>query len=415
MRKNILFITESYHYAPSPNGNCVEKVARELVHQGDNVTVLTLKNQETKNNFECIDGVKVFRVNTYAEWKVLFGYFGINMISRSVSKIFKLLKNIFIPLHPFRSPGVLLNLYILGKRIIIDEQIDTIIAVYRDFETAMSGALLAKKYPRVWTMLYSLDAISGGVCSNQFVSEKTHIKKCQKWEKYFMDTFDVFCPMKSHRAVYDTTLYNKYRNKIKYLDIPNLLSDDYNYSINQDSTVNFVFTGMLTESNADCCFFLKILKKYIETENAIFNIYGSISNGIKNTIKEMNLWNRTVFFHGRIAQEELINVRNQATVFLNFGNEHSCGIPCKIFEYMSTGKMILSFSKIKEDANTPYLEKYGNALILMEDDQQIEQYVKRINEFISQNKECQISKKDINKMFYANTPKAFSDVIHMDN
>lgn len=82
---------------------------------------------------------------------------------------------------------------------------------------------------------------------------------------------------------------------------------------------------------------------------------------------------------------------------------------------MSTGKMILSFSKIKEDASTPYLEKYGNALILMEDDQQIEQYVKRINEFISQNKECQISKKDINKMFYANTPKAFSDVIHMDN
>ncbi len=82
---------------------------------------------------------------------------------------------------------------------------------------------------------------------------------------------------------------------------------------------------MLTESNSDCCFFLKILKKYIETENAIFNIYGSISNGIKNTIKEMNLWNRTVFFHGRIAQEELINVRNQATVFLNFGNEHSCG------------------------------------------------------------------------------------------
>lgn len=41
--------------------------------------------------------------------------------------------------------------------------------------------------------------------------------------------------------------------------------------------------------------------------------------------------------------------------------------------------------------------------------------MKRINEFISQNKECQISKKDINKMFYANTPKAFSDVIHMDN
>jgi len=48
VRKNILFITESYHYAPSPNGNCVEKVARELVHQGDNVTVLTLKKSGNK-------------------------------------------------------------------------------------------------------------------------------------------------------------------------------------------------------------------------------------------------------------------------------------------------------------------------------------------------------------------------------
>ncbi len=54
-------------------------------------------------------------------------------------------------------------------------------------------------------MLYSLDAISGGVCSNQFVSEKTHIKKCQKWKNILWIIFDVFCPMKSHRAVYDTT------------------------------------------------------------------------------------------------------------------------------------------------------------------------------------------------------------------
>ena len=413
MRKNILFITESYHYAPSPNGNCV--VAKELIHQGDNVTILTLKNQEAKKNFECIDGVNVFRVNTYAEWRVLFSNFGVNMISRVVSKIFKLLKNIFVPLHPFRSPGVLFNLYFLGKRIIINEQIDTIVAVYRDFETAMSGALLAKKYPRVWGMLYSLDAISGGVCSNQFVPENVHKKKCQKWEKYFMETFDIFCPMKSHKAVYDTTLYNKYRKKIKYLDIPNLLSDEYSYNINQDSTVNFVFTGMLTESNADCRFFLKIFKIYIEKETAVFNIYGGISNGIKNILKEMKLWNRNIFFHGRVSQEDLINIRNQATVFLNFGNEHSCGIPCKIFEYMSTGKMILSFSKIKDDASTPYLEKYGNALILMEDDKQIERYVKKINEFITQNIGYQISKKDINNMFYENTPKAFSDMIHLDN
>ena len=80
--KNILFITESYHYAPSPNGNCVEKVANELVAQGDSVSILTLKNQESKEIFECIEGVNVFRVNTYAEWRVLFGKNGVSTILR---------------------------------------------------------------------------------------------------------------------------------------------------------------------------------------------------------------------------------------------------------------------------------------------------------------------------------------------
>ena len=51
----------------------------------------------------------------------------------------------------------------------------------------------------------------------------------------------------------------------------------------------------------------------------------------------------------------------------------------------------------------------------MEDDKQIERYVKKINEFITQNIGYQISKKDINNMFYENTPKAFSDMIHLDN
>lgn len=46
--KNILFITESYKISPSPNGNCVEKLAKELIGSGDKIIVLTLKNQEIK-------------------------------------------------------------------------------------------------------------------------------------------------------------------------------------------------------------------------------------------------------------------------------------------------------------------------------------------------------------------------------
>lgn len=412
MEKRILFVTESYHNRPSPNGICVQKLAKELVRQGDTVTVLTLKNQEAKERFSEIDGIKVWRVNTYAEWRVLFGKHGINVVSRSISKFFKKIKDIFILLYPFRSPGVLFHLYNIAKVIIRREKIDIVVAVYRDFETAMCGALLARSNKKIKTVLYSLDAISGGVCSNKNVKQEFHEMKCRKWELFFMKHFDMFCPMESHKSVYQDNCYDIYRSKIKYLDIPNLLSDNNNYKLNNDKRINFVFTGMLTESNADCRFFLKIFKEYCRKEDAIFNIYGGISDTIKKMLEEMRLLGDKVIFHGRVSQEELVEIRNQATVFLNFGNEHACGIPCKIFEYMSTGKMIISFSKIEKDASKPYLEKYDNALILKENQEQLCAYVEVIRDFINRNKNSLIPQNEVNQIFHANTPEAFVQIIH---
>ena len=41
----LLFITESFYYNPSPNGNCVMKIAQCLIDRGHEVSVLALENQ----------------------------------------------------------------------------------------------------------------------------------------------------------------------------------------------------------------------------------------------------------------------------------------------------------------------------------------------------------------------------------
>lgn len=412
MGKRVLFITESYGQNPSPNGNCVKIIADELVKRKNHISVLTLKNQTAKQD-SIIDRVSVKRVNTYAEWRIIFANSIPQFIQRCGSKIVKILKYVFIPIHPFRSPGVLMSLYKSGCEIVEKEQIDTIVGVYRDFETAYAGILLKKKYPHIKLCIYTLDAISGGVCSNPLISQKKHVKKCNKWESYFLKKCDIFCIMKSHASVFLDKRYSPYRSKIVELDIPNLRIPKNEQKINPttNNILKFVFTGMLSETNADCTFFLKVFKEILKVTQARFDIYGGVSGKTLDSLKSSGMYNKDIFFHGRVSQEELSSVRNEADIFLNFGNMHPCGIPCKIFEYIPMRKVIVSFYKIENDASYSYLIRYPKAILLKEKNECESEYADKILKFWQEKNNIDISLEDIAREFYDNTPGAFIDVI----
>lgn len=411
MGKRVLFITESYDQNPSPNGNCVKIVADELVSRGNHAYVLTLKNQIARQD-AVVDGVCVKRVNTYAEWRCVFAQNVPQMVKRCVSKFVKVLKYIFIPLHPFRSPGVLWSLYRAGSAMIEQENIDTVVGVYRDFETAYAGLLLKKKYPQVKLCIYTLDAISGGVCSNPFVKKEQHMEKCRQWEIRFLQVCDAFCIMKAHAPIFRDPLYQAYQDKILALDIPNLrIPVCAQQSGNPSDVLRFVFTGMLSETNADCTYFLDVFRELQKRIPTRFDIYGAVSDGMMDTLKNSGMYNQQVFFHGRVSQEELASIREQADVFLNFGNTHFCGIPCKIFEYISTRKMIVSFYKIDNDASYSYLSRYPKALLLRESEGREAEYAEAIVQFWHEKKDVEISLDDITREFYDNTPAAFIEVL----
>ena len=83
----------------------------------------------------------------------------------------------------------------------------------------------------------------------------------------------------------------------------------------------------------------------------------------------------------------------------------------KFFEYMSTGKRIISFKKIANDASEPYLVRYGNALVLQEDYSKGEEYSKQILNFIQRNNDVQITAADLLDKFRLNTPECFADFL----
>ena len=409
----LLFITESFYYNPSPNGNCVMKIAQCLIDRGHEVSVLALENQLV-NETESVGAIKVYRAKTYAEWKLMYTKSVPKLLARILQRLVRFGKRMLNPLHPFRSPGVLMSLYSKAKRIIHSEQIDVVIGVHRDFETALCGALLKKQFPQIKNVLYTLVALSRGVCSNHAISLEKHKKKCQKWEMYFAKQYDYLCPMISHKPIFQREELEQYKNKIYYVDIPNLDTgwlSNIDEKMQQDEEISFVYTGMMSETSGDCSFFLNLIPLILKERRVRFDIYGGISESISEKLDETELLNRVIFYHGRVTQDELVTIRKNADIFVNFGNEHECGIPCKIFEYMSTGKRIISFKKIANDASEPYLVRYGNALVLQEDYSKGEEYSKQILNFIQRNNDVQITAADLLDKFRLNTPECFADFL----
>ena len=110
MSKNILFITESYHVAPSPNGACVKKIATELTARGNGVHILALRNETAKGS-SVIDGVKVERVGTHLEWGIKYSRIFPRFVKSVLTRAVNFFKRVLIPWHPLRSPMLLSSIF----------------------------------------------------------------------------------------------------------------------------------------------------------------------------------------------------------------------------------------------------------------------------------------------------------------
>ena len=402
--KNILFITESYEIAPSPNGNIVRILANKMQEEGFNISVLALKNQYVKKQ-SIVNGVKVYRSSTHIEWAVMYSKMP-KIIKSALIRVINVFKLIFVFMHPLRSPIVLLNLYRRSKKIVSEDKIDTVIGVYRDAETAYCAYKLKNKFPKLKLVIYTLDAISGGVCSNKFIGVEKHIKKCRKLEEKFVNQCDLYLPLVAHKSIYEHR-FKEYIDKIKYVDLPNLTICDYDLKHNNEK-INFVFTGMMTETNADCSYFLRVFESLSKIVPCEFNLYGGISDSLLKKVEKLE---GQVIFHGKRTQNELYHIREKADVLCTFGNNYSCGVPCKIFEYIGTKKPILATYKIDDDAGKFYLEKYPKAILIKESEDLVEEHAKFIVSSLDEIKNLIITNEEIEFRFYKNTPREFIDLI----
>lgn len=402
--KNVLFITESYYYKASPNAICVQKVAEHLVNKEYSVSVVTLYNDIGQSQFESINGVDVYRVDAgFIEARLYENSTNKKKYNRTLK-----LSRINGLLHAFRYPLLserqVKHLYRQASALHKEKHFDYVVSVYHKIADVLAGIKLKKKNPDIKLVLYTLDAISGGWVPNILHSSKIPMKSLKRWERYFFKYIDKMFAMESHRSYYQKNHeYDKYAEKIEYLDIP--LLEPCISEKDTSKEIKMVYTGSMALATANPWYLLKILDKI---ENAKVFIYGRICDEILKEIQSCSLYEKRIFLMGSVEHSEIAKIQQSADVLLNFGNANSNMIPCKIFEYMSTGNKILSFTHSSQDSSLPYIEKYPNGLIVEEDESLDGINIEKIKEFISSEHKA-LNEKELKKVFLKNTPEYFEE------
>ena len=112
-----------------------------------------------------------------------------------------------------------------------------------------------------------------------------------------------------------------------------------------------------------------------------------------------------------MSHEELLEYQKNSDILVNFGVSNTNAVSGKIFDYMSTGKPIISTISIDNEACIPYLKKYPKALIFDERESSRKR-VQQLKVFIKAMNTMQVNMHEISESFRENTPIAYVDIIN---
>lgn len=406
---SILIMNDSYYPNPSPNGICTEKIAKEMKKNNYNVEIITKKNIFNQGSYEKIMGINVSRLNLgiFSNLLLLSESKNINVLRKILLFIFKIKGALLGLIWPVLSPAMIVKYYLKADDLIKNKDIDTVICVYKQIEAVLAGLILKLKYPKLKLVIYTLDSISGSHIPTILKNKNIAKNSIERWEKLIFKYSDYILMMNSHRSYYSSKKFDKFRNKIYYLDIPLLDTSNYSYNrIDKKNKIsNIIFTGSMSEYTANPRYFIKLLEN-INDKKFVFNIYGRIDKKIKEDIEKSKLYNKQIILHGEVSHDVALKKQREADVLINFGNGNRCMIPSKIFEYISTGKPIISLTYSDKDSSLEYIEKYENHLIIKELDEYLIKNSKELEKFLEADFK-ELDKSKLERKYEKSTPKYF--------
>ena len=399
---NILFIVNEFD---SANGICCSSVMKACAKSGYNVLCLTEHSSHYSDdtvNFFYVTPRFYQCVFTFLK-KVKYGRPLLNGINIFLNKFLLMLA---VPIWPLVSPLYSYRLYKKTLNLCLKEKIDIVVPIYTQIDTLIAAHFVKKRIPEIKYIPYFLDALSGGYGPRCFSKEWT-IRRGLKWERILLNNADKIIAMESSRRHHELYSINEpYFNQFVFLDLP-LFNLNVTKSDKSGDCLTIAYVGTLPKGIRSPQFIVNVLSK-IKLNKFRFVFVGEKNNRILNMISAVD---KRFVIVGRISHNEANEKIRQADVLINIGNTNENMTPCKIFEYMSMGKKIISTYPIENEPSLFYLRNYTKSLLL---DEKRCDYDRLADEVVSfaYKEDDDFDVESLKKVFFKNTPQAFVSVLN---
>lgn len=387
--KTILVV--SYHFPPE-EGSCSDKnirIVKLLIEAGYRVVVLTKKGQwgNTMDNLlvirsshngifhkkQFIKGCTVKSATQSFNWKRKISN---SIIPDAVIDWFPCVKKLFKSNYQ------------------LFEACDLILSISSPYSAHIISAWLSKKLKIPFIMCYG----------DPWIYERKRKKgKIRYWiEKKIEGSL----LKKSSRVLLITDW-----NKNKYREIYNIPADKIStYHIGYDkndmlhivhersNVISIVYGGSLDPVHRSP---EPLLKAMANISGIHVNIYSNDNPAVPILISQLGLFDK-VSLNNLVSSSKFNKIMYENDALLLFGNKTPYQVPGKVFTYIATGKLIIYLKNNDSDADgtEQVLKEYNNAIILKNEESEIEGMLLNLAEYLSKERDVYASSFEFHKTMY---------------
>lgn len=285
---------------------------------------------------------------------------------------------------------------------------DVVIGTYTQIDAIIASHEAKKRNPRLRFIAWYLDSFTGGH-GPRFLDAEEIERRGKRWNRQLLENADVVVAMESSRRFHEEHCCGEpWFDKLRFLDLPLLDINealDLQPVVGARETKTIVYAGTLPEGIRSPEFFFKVLS-FIPDKLLHVLFVGDETN---HALNEACARDRRIEVRGRASHEEVSRLLSTADYLLTLGNRLVNMTPSKIFEYMAFRKPIIATYPIDSEPSLPYLERYGDALMLDERGDPSAAAVQLVG-FLNADHEP-IALDELKSRFWKNTPSAFCDLV----
>lgn len=326
----------------NPNFRCILELADQLKKKMNVYIITDTEDQEITIDKKMYSEITIIKIPTHNRFKR-------KDINLNKSAIKKILEEI----------NIADTKLIIG---VVSPFLATILTLYR----------LKKTFKKSKIVLYEFDPFAFNYTSPQ---KKILIEFKKTIEKLTFKFVDEIWLTKELYNQYTNNEYSNFSSKMIKMGIPLLSKErlslkEIKVTKSEDlnsKCINFVFLGTFYDEIRTPDYLLKLIKALADKGHSVrLNMYGSFIGEIsKKTVDDFVRNNAGIIkHHGRIGNDKVGAILNNADIIVNIGNSIENQVPSKIFEYIESKKIILNLASIKNDTSKYYLKKYDLSILI---------------------------------------------------